>query len=67
MRILKGNKAEGKAITHVLKIFGEEIFHSLTQLRFPTKNCLQRVSQKKKKKNRAIKWAFEKFSVISGI
>jgi len=40
MRILKGNKAEGKAMTPILKIFREEIFHKLAQ-------CLLRVSQKK--------------------
>lgn len=60
MRILKGNKAEGKAMTPVLKIFREEIFHKLTQLRFLTKHCLLGVSK-------AIKWAFEKFSLNSGI
>jgi len=56
MRILKGNKAEGKAMTPILKIFREEIFHKLAQ-------CLLRVSQK----NKAIKLPFENFILNSGI
>lgn len=50
-------------MTPVLKIFGEEIFHRLTQLRFPTKNCLLRLSQR----ICAIKRAFETFSLNQAI